>query len=380
MGEQEDIDGAQSVIEYFRTLEFTPSPPADIAVKNINPHEVIINWKEPNSLNGIIDHYEVIMELRRIDETRIMQRPFCDDEYKIVEYEDTEVSTHIDEGEENNNQNIDENGVCSCKNCIGGDQTANPETDNASNQKAKHNEENEFENDLSDSVWPDIIWTPPPPDNVNELSDVISEAQRDRHKREIDSGSGNKLGIQVNNLTTPAVSTKTKEDILKDTLEVLKPGTREVHTRIFKIISSNVTTLKVKKLRHFGQYSLKIRACHKVVPSNLEKYPECSEYAKEEIQTEPDKTADNIGRIWVVRDDQEEKAPRTSRNDSHIDTTDKPLENKGEEVFISWDPPKDPNLLIVNYQLKFIFDSNKEHQDKTDGCETAKQFNATNNR
>ena len=100
-GGSKDIEGAQSEIKYFRTLEYTPSEPREIKVhrNEKNPTEIKINWTEPDSPNGIIDHYEILMELRRIDEKRIMQRPFCEKKYEIkkFEFEDEDNATEPEE-------------------------------------------------------------------------------------------------------------------------------------------------------------------------------------------------------------------------------------------------------------------------------------------
>ena len=56
---------------------------------------------------------------------------------------------------------------------------------------------------------------------------------------------------------------------------------------------------------------------------------------------------------------------------------DKETENKGEPVYITWIPPEDPNLLIVNYNIKMITDANSQDLNT---CETAKNFKTSNNR
>ena len=61
-----------------------------------------------------------------------------------------------------------------------------------------------------------------------------------------------------------------------------------------------------------------------------------------------------------------------------MDTVDKSMENTGEPVYITWDPPKDPNLLIVNYQIERLSDVDKGY--KSLSCVTAKEFNAANHR
>ena len=64
-------------------------------------------------------------------------------------------------------------------------------------------------------------------------------------------------------------------------------------------------------------------------------------------------------------------------NRSLVDPNNKKKENKGEPVFISWTPPQDPNLLIVNYNIRIIYDTNSP---ELHACETAKNFQATKNR
>ena len=61
LGGKQDIEGAQSDIIYFRTLEYTPSKPRDIKVHRFkdSPRKIQIDWTPPVSPNGVIDHYEI---------------------------------------------------------------------------------------------------------------------------------------------------------------------------------------------------------------------------------------------------------------------------------------------------------------------------------
>ena len=144
--------------------------------------------------------------------------------------------------------------------------------------------------------------------------------------------------------------------------------------------------MSVDKLRHFGQYSLKIRACHANAPENIDQpfRKRCSEYAKLEVQTYPDKTADNVFNIRKLSSYNYKNSNVKIAGDDKMDnqtlenSKDKENENKGEPVFITWDPPLDPNLLIVNYNIKMITDANSQNILNT--CETAKSFKTSNNR
>ena len=307
LGGKQDIEGAQSDIIYFRTLEYTPSKPQDIKVHRFkdSPRKIQIDWTPPDSPNGVIDHYEIEMKLRQIDEERIMQRPFCKSQNRITEFkmeEDVQQEPPKDVPE-------DVDGTCSCKNCDG--PSSIEDTDEIA-RKRKINEEVAFEDALIDKVW--YI---PPHKITPMIDDFPMDASDFREKRDVENGRVRRE-VASNNKNRLSPIDENQDDVIKDKdvqnnastdsqKETLKYGTKPVWTIYKKYIPSANTSLVVNDLRHFGQYSLKIKACHKD-PDDVSRckeditkcWPKCSDWAKEEVQTYPDNDADDIGTVRVA--------------------------------------------------------------------------------
>lgn len=60
------IGGAQSDIVYVLSPEDFPSVPRDLRFNKFNYSTINLTWSPPDSPNGIIDHYELIMELKEV--------------------------------------------------------------------------------------------------------------------------------------------------------------------------------------------------------------------------------------------------------------------------------------------------------------------------
>ena len=337
MGEKKDIDGAQSEIEYFVTPKSQPTKPREIKVKKNDSQSVEISWEKPESPNGIIEYYEIILELYPVDEKRIMQRQFCDPKFAIQQVNElTKPQPDADQTSNDNSKDMPD-GHCSCDMCSNDDIKPSPGTGNSKEQSAKKNAQNEFENALINTIW----FTEP-----LQLAGVHCEEGR-RKKRDISSDSSNRLGLQNevdkgNNSSTPP----SKED---ERLQIFKK------VNITKV-NSSTTSFSVTNLKHFGTYSLKIRACQQGNHTPLVSALKCSDYAVEEFQVLHNASADKIiGGLKPVGD----KHATDGKDDSGIDqdVKDHLTEKKGEPVFITWDPPTDPNLLIVNYDIRLEFDS-----------------------
>ena len=79
----------------------------------------------------------------------------------------------------------------------------------------------------------------------------------------------------------------------------------------------------VNQLKHYGTYTMRLRACHAPEPQTpMEK--RCSESIIKEIRVPHKAGADDI--ISEIKD--------THQNDT-------------DTVWLSWEPPKDPNELIL---------------------------------
>jgi hypothetical protein len=60
------IDGAQSDIVYVLSPEDFPSVPFDLKFIKFNYSTINLTWSPPESPNGKIDHYDLIMELKEV--------------------------------------------------------------------------------------------------------------------------------------------------------------------------------------------------------------------------------------------------------------------------------------------------------------------------
>ena len=63
------IDGAQSDIVYVLSPEDYPSPPLDLDLTKLNYSSINLTWSPPQAPNGVIDHYELVMELKEVTYT-----------------------------------------------------------------------------------------------------------------------------------------------------------------------------------------------------------------------------------------------------------------------------------------------------------------------
>ena len=60
------IDGAQSDIVYVLSPEDFPSMPYNLKFGKFNYSAINVTWSAPEAPNGIIDHYEIILELKEV--------------------------------------------------------------------------------------------------------------------------------------------------------------------------------------------------------------------------------------------------------------------------------------------------------------------------
>jgi hypothetical protein len=63
------IDGAQSDIVYILSPEDYPSSPLDLDLNKFNYSTINLTWSPPQAPNGVIDHYDLVMELKEVKQT-----------------------------------------------------------------------------------------------------------------------------------------------------------------------------------------------------------------------------------------------------------------------------------------------------------------------
>ena len=64
---EDRVHGAESDIVYHLTDEDYPDPPQSIEVEKTNYSSLSISWLPPKSPNGIIDHYDIVFQYKKIN-------------------------------------------------------------------------------------------------------------------------------------------------------------------------------------------------------------------------------------------------------------------------------------------------------------------------
>ena len=306
-----NVEGAESDIGYVLTMEGTPTPPQDVKVDHLNFTCVNVTWLPPEHPNGIIDYYEVIWEPIEINVKRIMLRPFCNESYKIKDDRDELVK--IDNMPKNTTK-IAPDGQCDCTQC--GPEFFDPKrTKETSVARLEKIEEDQF---------------------LDEILNVIfqsSEPMINRKKRAIND--------QEERRNTVSTSTA------KPPLPVTRRNSRRVKPHLNHLVIT-------ENLRHFSMYNLIIKACLRSTIKVFEKTLTPCSNTQLEFRTLPKPGADNIpGDLRIVGQENGN--------------------NETSNVFITWDPPTDPNLLIAYYNIKIT--TRKDIPDPgSTTCITAKAF------
>ncbi|CAB4063694.1 INSR [Lepeophtheirus salmonis] len=257
-----NIQGAQSDILYIQTLESKPSKLGKYEIEKLSYSSVKIIWEPPLKPNGIITHYEMNITREIMDHNRIMERPYCQENYKIKEdYKDEQSNKDKDPDNLDSKKTVSVLSnltKCDCDMCKA------PEI------------QNEYEKSETDDFH-DIV-----------LNTIFTS----------------------NSISTPSSS----NDSGQKKSELLRKKPREYIA---------------EGLKHFGSYRVTLRACHED-KKNIDPNDRCSDDLTVFLKVSNKPGADDIkGRPILV---------------SHNSSSD--------IVWLSWNPPQDPNELIVNYNIK----------------------------
>ena len=238
-------------------------------------------------------------------------RPYCDDDYKP----NTEK---LDEKKEKPKEKPkkDSDGTCDCSQC-----GKNSHTDK--DRKVKEAEKVEEEVFL-DTLLNYIYF-------INDFPGVSN-----RKKRSIGNVTSNIIDINDDKIFDE-IDHETDEEIMaKQTSEKVFEG------------KTGKLSLEIPNLRHFSKYTVKIKACHQTDPNDG--YQRCSDYTSLDFRTSKKEGADDI------------LGPITSNQES----------NNGTNVWLSWQDPPDPNLVIVHYKIYIQMQHDPSHEYTS--CITAKAF------
>ncbi len=143
---------------------------------------------------------------------------------------------------------------------------------------------------------------------------------------------------QHNNITNNLIEVKSKKSDLKDfddetDTEIMTDEIAGTTMVVKQIVNGTVHHRMISNLTHFSKYTITITACHgtKLNPQTNQVEKRCSQTpAKLDFRTEKKEGADDI----------------VENLTSNQDT------NNSTDLWITWNDPKDPNLVIVYYKIQ----------------------------
>lgn len=347
------VEGAESDIHYFQTPEDIPGLPESVNVIKINHSSINVTWSPPTVPNGIIDHYEVVLEFHKINPTRILgSRPYCAPGYKIVTVEEKPPAPK---------PNITlpavvPSGTCSCENC------GKEPVLKVSSQQAKMEEElfhdaiiNRVFDEDNSNLFPGIR-------DKRAIINTFSATENNFNVLEGNKIAEEEIDEIIYPDNYPRVKVITDRPMFGSPIpsynipfkrKKLVNGKPSYYLTFSARVNGSTHQLHIPDLKHFGSYTLKIRACQAVFGSNL---------------TNED-TLEKLCSKDVVKEVRVLHKPKADDILSGITSSSK---NDTENVWISWDPPKDPNSIIVYYNIR----SKAKADASADwrGCITAKEF------
>ncbi|XP_071744037.1 insulin receptor isoform X2 [Lepeophtheirus salmonis] len=308
-----NIQGAQSDILYIQTLESKPSKLGKYEIEKLSYSSVKIIWEPPLKPNGIITHYEMNITREIMDHNRIMERPYCQENYKIKEdYKDEQSNKDKDPDNLDSKKTVSVLSnltKCDCDMCKA------PEIQN----EYEKSETDDFHDIVLNTIFTsNSISTP---SSSNDSGQKKSELLR--KKRSLFGG-----GQKLNDLN---IDVKKRESFVQNA-----------------IVAGSAREYIAEGLKHFGSYRVTLRACHED-KKNIDPNDRCSDDLTVFLKVSNKPGADDIkGRPILV---------------SHNSSSD--------IVWLSWNPPQDPNELIVNYNIKI---ESKSKESTGIYCITAYEF------
>ncbi|XP_061046596.1 insulin receptor isoform X2 [Eubalaena glacialis] len=282
--------GAKSDIIYVQTDATNPSVPLDpISVSN-SSSQIILKWKPPSDPNGNITHYLVFWE-RQEEDGELYELDYCLKGLKLPSR--TWSPPFESEGSQKHNHSEYEDSAGECCSC--------PKTDS---QILKELEESSFRKTFEDYLH-NVVFIP-----RKSSSGPVAEDTRPSRKRRALGDVGN---------VTAAVPTIPG---FPNTSSTSAPTSSEEHRPFEKVV--NKESLVISGLRHFTGYRIELQACNQDSPEER-----CSVAAYVSARTMPEAKADDI--VGPV--------------------THEIFENN--VVHLMWQEPKEPNGLIVLYEVSY---------------------------
>ncbi|XP_041368267.1 putative molluscan insulin-related peptide(s) receptor [Gigantopelta aegis] len=283
-------EAAISKILYFTTDPYYPSSPSNLEVLTEVDHELHVKWEPPIHPNGNVTHYIVYWQLQAFDPRPFDQRDYCKNPIHL------QPKKKKKESKVNRYTNMTETPDSKCCSCP----RSAVELENLERNRQS---EIDFQNYLLDSTY---LKKP------RGSEDDDRSRRRDRLKRYAVTGT---TMIEDN---TPAVNNTDAN------------STEAVTENMFYEAVVYGEELIIPGLGHFQEYNIEVLACQETNPKSGEKF--CSSRAIATARTRPSKAADNI-------------------NASTVKISE--VSNHTGQIMIKWESPKNPNGLIVTFEIEY---------------------------
>ena len=405
----EGVEGAESDIIYFHTPEDIPKPPTEVRVRKTSYSSFNLTWEPPEVPNGIIDHYEIVLTLNEINAARLMDRPYCKESMKATDMaafdkkEEEEKEKAFAGGDATlANVTSSADGTCDCATCGG---VAVKKNNGIKAPSQKMQEEFFFDAVLNVVFDAQSSSSSAPVEEEEEeggrVKRSVEVAVPKRWRRSVGDAQGKEkqrnailLDSGLDSEAPDAAQGKNETEEEDDGIEVEEDGLERYRVmnskmgglsepmpyseaqrfpdgrKIYKVFAKRVPgdqrSLFVRDLKHYGGYTISVRACQAAF--------EVKDYMF--MMGEGSSTEDAVKKkeymkfcsMDVVKEERVLHKPGADDITSKVRTIS---QNDTNRVWLSWDPPSDPNELILNYVLEL---KSKQESAGSIECVTAKQF------
>ncbi|XP_055904049.1 insulin-like receptor isoform X2 [Eupeodes corollae] len=282
----------QSPIVYFRTKPDQPK-----TVQNLNAHansssEIIIRWSRPQVTNGNLTKYIINVTLDANYHQKSKSRNYCKEPIKKAASDEVGLPFTNEKADPGLiSTNGGTNANCKCEKNVTRKDGVNPQV-----VEAIYENVIEFENNVQNFVY------------VKQTNDSQSDNSRQRRRRALEN-----LGDMIITSTTQTPFSKTK-----------------TNSQLYRV-NASVTEFVLRNLTHFSLYTIKVQACRaqEIGESAKDCSPESIAYSR----------THKLPNVDLVRNVQLE-----------LDSSNTTRKN----IRIRWDPPEQPNSLIVSYTIIYF--------------------------
>ncbi|KAM6434450.1 insulin receptor-related protein isoform 1-T1 [Liasis olivaceus] len=296
--------GAQSGVVYVRTLPAAPTVPREVISMSNSSSHLIVRWKPPSQPNGNLTYYLVLWQ-QLAEDSELFVNDYC---HKGLRLPTSSADTRFGTSDREGREDPEDEQCCPCQSPVGHSQ---PSVETVSFQK-------KFENFLHNS-----IILPRPPWKVTSIN-KISSYRVPRRRRDT-------LAVPMASQAFPNASSPPPGSP-SNAATAHRAEFDSKTEKDFRIFEDKVVRDRtaISNLRHFTEYRIDIHACNHAAQT-----VGCSAAAFVFARTMPEAQADNIpGNLtW-------EPASKNS-------------------VLLRWQEPKNPNGLILKYEIKYSRESEK---------------------